>query len=195
MTTWPRLAGALILLGVLFALIWRMAVAPAVLGDFDPTEMPHRERAFLSFGNVGTAALFCVALFIIHRWHAGTPTARLAQAGAVCAAIGALAALLATIGLIWTNTAIYGLAAFVVLSGAAWAMSGYATFRRSRGVVGWTALLAGTVYALAAAAVFAGAYIVFIMTLATLPFAIALIACDPAARQPEPNAPSPSGAQ
>lgn len=186
MPTQQRLAGILVLLGIIFAVVWRVAIAPAMLGDFDPADMPHRDRAFLSIGNVGVSLLFATALWIVSRTHAGTSTERLARAAAAISAAGAAMAFVGTVGLIWSEAPIHALEAYVVCTGIAWALSGCATFLRHGGGLGWAALLTGVVYAIAAVAVFAGAFIIFIMTVAVLPFAIALIVSDSGAGELRP---------
>lgn len=180
MTTRFRLAGTLIMLGIIIAVVWRVAIAPAVLGDFDPADMPHRDRAFLSIGNIGVAILFAFAMSIISQQLEGASTERLARTASVISLGGAVMATFGTIGLIWTEAAIYGLDVYVVCTGLAWALCGYAIFQRYRGGLGWAALVTGVVYGIAAVAIFAGAFIIFIMTVAALPLAIALIVTGPA---------------
>jgi hypothetical protein len=60
--------------------------------------------------------------------------------------------------------------------GVAWAATGYAAFVAFAGPRRWAALATAVAYALAAAAIFLGAFIIFVMTIAALPFAIALVA-------------------
>jgi hypothetical protein len=174
-----RLSGWLILSGILIAVVWRVAGAPALLGDIDPETIPHRERAVLSIGNVAVALLFAGAQWSLSRLFAGGRTGRLARASAIS---GTLAAVLATVGtlhLIWSHAGVYELNGYVVLMGMAWALVGYATFAEFRGRVGAAALATGVVYLVACLAVFAGAFIIFVMTMAAAPFGIALVTAKP----------------
>jgi hypothetical protein len=187
-----RTAGFLVLAGILVAIVWRVAVAPAVLGDFDPSDMPHRDRAFLSIGNVFISLTFAAALWLIAGLLHETRFERLARLGGLfgfaAAAIGALA----TVGLVWWQAAIFGLDLYVFCMGVAWAATGYAAFVAFAGPRRWAALATAVAYALAAAAIFLGAFIIFVMTIAALPFAIALVAGGttriiPAAGPPDPR--------
>jgi hypothetical protein len=177
MTHQQRLAGLTVLAGIIFALAWRIAVAPAVLGDFDPASMPHRDRAFLSIGNVAVAALMAVALVVLLRLDMAERSRRFARAGAGLAVLGAFAALAGTVGLLWWHAAVVALSVYVLCAGTAWALIGYAMFHEYRGVVGWTALATAVVYVMAVAVIFAGGFVIFLMTVGAAPFAIGLIAC------------------
>jgi hypothetical protein len=165
-------AGALIVAGIVAAITWRLAVAPTVLGDFDPADMPHGDRAFLSIGVVMTGAAFAAAQHLLAR---RLPGLRLLRAGAWLGAAAALCAAIGAPGLTLSGAAGTLLSAYVVLMGAAWALVGFALFRAVGGGIGRAALVTGTVYALAAVAVFAGAFIIFVMSIGALPLGIALL--------------------
>jgi hypothetical protein len=174
MITHSRLTGSLILSGIIAALAWRIAVAPAVLGDFDPADMPHRDRAFLAVGNVITAGFFAVAQWFIadearHRArHLARATVSLGAAAALCAAAG-------TIGLIFTNAAQGLLVAYVLCTIAAWVCTGLAIWQTRRGAVGVTALLTAALYLVAGLAILGGARIIFLMTVSAAPIAVAML--------------------
>jgi len=193
MTSRQRLAGVLLLIGITIAVAWRTAVAPAVLGDFDPASMPHRDRAFLSIGNVGVAVLFAVALSVLAGIYVSARNRRVARAAATFASVGAVSVTVGTIGLVWWHAGIIGLWAYIVCAALAWALSGYAAFREYRGVLGWTALLTGAIYGLAMVVIFTGGFAIFIMTVGAMPFAIALIATAPASPSVSRGAPVPAG--
>jgi hypothetical protein len=160
-----------------------------MLGDFDPASMPHRDRAFLSIGNVGVAALFSFALVILARLDVGLRTRRLARAGAIVALVSLAAAVLGTVGLIWWHAAVLGIWTYAVAAGIAWALTGYAMFHEYRGVFGWTALATAIVYGLAIVAIFAGAFVIFLMTVGAAPFAIGLLIWPPGSRRPSGGSP------
>ncbi len=174
-----RLAGILLLVGMALAVVWRMAVAPAVLGDFDPAAMPHRDRAFLSVGNVGVAVLFAIAIALIATMYLSAHNRRFARAAATLAISGAILATLGTVGLIWWHAPIVCLYGYSVCAALAWVVSGYATFREYRGALAWTALVTIAIYGLAVAVILMGGFAIFIMTVGAAPFAIALLATHP----------------
>ena len=171
-----RLAGTLILTGILAAVAWRVIVAPAVLGDFDPADLAHRDRAFVSIGNVAVAVLFAFALWLIAAALHGSGKDGLLRFAVISGAAGAIAAAIGTVGLVWWHAPILLLYLYVVAMGAAWALAGFAGFRTFEGGLRWAALGTAIVYALAGLSVIAGAFIIFVMTIAAAPFGIGLLA-------------------
>ncbi len=185
-----RLAGILLLAGMAIAVVWRIAVAPAVLGDFDPASMPHRDRAFLSVGNVGVAVLFAIAISLLATMYLSAHNRHSARAAAALAISGAILATLGTVGLVWWHAPIVCLYGYGVCAALAWAVSGYATFREYRGTLAWTALVTIAIYGLAMAVILMGGFAIFIMTVGAAPFAFALLATHPQRRGAMANVPA-----
>lgn len=176
-----RLAGVLVILGILSAMVWRIGVAPAVLGSFDSSDMPHHDRAFLAIGNILVAAAFTGAIALLSGLCTAPAAQRSAHLARLCSLGAAACATLGAIGLIWWQDAVNVVILFSVLMAVAWALIGYALYQQFRGGIGWLALVTGVVYALAAAAIVAGAHVIFVMTIAVLPLAVALLVSSPAA--------------
>lgn len=171
-----RLAGILIVLGVLGAIVWRVGVAPAVLGAFDSTDMPHHDRAFLAIGNILVAAAFVGAIEVLSGLCSKPAAQRAARGARYCVLGAAICAVTGAIGLIWWQFAVNIVTLFSVLLAAAWVLIGVACYRQFGGAIGWIAVVSGVIYSVAAAAiVIADIHIVFVMTLSVLPLAICLL--------------------
>ncbi len=169
-----RQAGGAIILGILGAIVWRIVIAPAVLGDFVPADLPHRDRAFLSIGNVFVGLLFAVALAAL----SGVTrerSARLSLVSLWSAAVAAGCGVVGTAVLVFSHAGVPILYGYALFEGIAWLCGGLAIWRTCGGGVGLTGLITGLLYGAAAVAIFAGAYLIFVMTVAALPLAIALI--------------------
>jgi hypothetical protein len=185
MTSQSRPIGAFILAGVAASLIWRAGVAPAVLGKFDPADMPHRDRAMLSIGNVLTAACFAAAQRSIGRQ--ARRGQAIAAAGAWAGVAGLACALAGTAGLVLSNSANALLDLYVACTVAAWVATGVTSFRLFAGVTGLVGLLTGLLYLLAATVILAGGHVIFLMAIAAAPLAVCLLfrrPTEPARGQP-----------
>ena len=169
-----RQAGGAIILGIVGAIVWRIVVAPAVLGDFEPADLAHRDRAFLSIGNVFVGLLFALALAALSGMTRAR-SARLSMVSLWSALIAAGCGVVGTVVLIFAHAGVPILYGYALFEGIAWLCGGIAVWRCYGGGVGLTGLVTGLLYGAAAVAIFAGAYLIFVMTVAALPLAVALI--------------------
>jgi hypothetical protein len=169
-----RQAGGAIIVGIVGAIVWRLVVAPLALGDFDPSDLAHRDRAFLSIGNVFVGLLFAVALFGLSEM-TREKSERLSLTSRWSALIAAGCGVVGTAVLVVNHAGVPILYGYALFEGIAWLCGGLAIWRTRGGGVGLAGLITGLLYGAAAAAIFAGAYLIFVMTVAALPLAFALV--------------------
>ena len=168
-----RRAGGLLLAGLAASLLWRPFLAPAVLGDFDPAAMPGPQRGVLALGLLASALLAATGLACLARALRPAVVARAITAASVLAFAGT-AVLAAQIVLLLTGGATLALfTLFVVLTTSAWMLSSVALVRA--GILTWSGLLTALLSALALASLLLGAFVIFLMFLATLPLALGLL--------------------
>ena len=162
-----RPADGILLGGLAASLVWRILLAPALLGEFDSAAMPGDQRALLALG-------------LLARALQATGAGRAAAASFVGAALLAL-----QIGLLFAGGEFLGLfRVFGFLTTGAWLVAGVALLRA--GILRWSALATALLGTLALASLLVGAMIIFVMFSATLPLAVGLLL-----RRQRPPAPAP----
>jgi len=172
-----RLAGAVIIGGFVASTIWRMILAPVLLGDFNPAAMPPHRRAVLALGLLISAFITACGLAVLGHALRGTPAGRLV-AGAAYAAFAGAALLAVNIGMLLAGADFLGLfLAFAFLTTGSWIVTSVALFRD--GILRWSVLGTAILAALAMLSLVAGPMIIFIMFVATLPMAIGLLLWRP----------------
>lgn len=168
-----RSAGVLLLTGLAASLLWRMVLAPVLLGDFNSAAMPSRDRGILALGLLTSALITASGLASLA---AALRPARVGQiiTGASIAAFVGTAVLGVQIVLLLTGGNFLGLFnIFAVLTTGAWIATSIALVRA--GILKWSGMLTALLSALAMVSLLAGAFIIFIMFLATLPLTIGLL--------------------
>jgi len=172
-----RIAGAILLGGLIASLVWRMALAPALLGSFDPRDMPLHQRAMLALGLLVSALISASSLATLSRT-LGESNARRVILIAGIAAFAAAGLLAVNIVLLLAGIDFLGLfLAFAALTTGSWIAVGAALVRA--GTLKWGGLITAILSALAMATLVSGATIIFIMFIATLPMAIGLLCWRP----------------
>jgi len=168
-----RSAGVLLLTGLAASLVWRFFLAPALLGDVNSAAMPGHQRGLLALGLLASALITASGLASLA---ATLRPARVGQiiTGASIAAFVGTAVLVVQIVLLLTGGNFLGLFdIFAVLTTGAWIATSMALVRA--GILKWSGMLTALLSALAMASLLAGAFIIFIMLLATLPLTIGLL--------------------
>ena len=159
---------------VVVQIIWRMAIAPAILGNIDPSsDMPPRDRATLALGLLCGAAIMAIGMALLSRALGGTSGYALSQWAVGSASLG-LVLLATNIALLFAKSHFLGLIyVFAVLTSASWILACVSCYRAR--VLKWSALATGILAGVCGASIVSGAFIVFVMSLSLLPLAIGLI--------------------
>lgn len=176
-----RPVGGILLGGLVASLLWRILLAPALLGEFNSAAMPGDQRALLALGLLASALVAATGLATLARALRETGAGR-AVAGAAAASFAGAALLATQIALLFAGAEFLGLfQAFGFLTTGAWLVASAALVRA--GILRWVSLLTGLLSALAMVSLLAGAMIIFVMFIATLPLALGLLL-----RRPRPVA-------
>ncbi len=171
----PARVAATALIGSIVAqLVWRTAIAPALLGSIDPaSDMPPRQRATLALGLFCGAAIAAIGLALLSRALSATNGHNLSRWAAGSAILGAT--LLATnIALLFANVHFQGLfLPFALLTTGSWVTTCIACYRA--GILRWSALATAALGTLAAVGILVGTFIIFVMSLSLLPLSMGLL--------------------
>ena len=183
-----RPAGVLLLTGVAASLAWRLLLAPLLLGDVDPAAMSGHQRGLLALGLLASALITATGLARLAGALRDTGVGRVIRGATAASFLGT--ALLATqIVLLFAGSDFLGLfLGFALLTLGAWMVSSIALVRS--GLLTWTGWLTLLLSALALASLLAGAMLIFLMFLATLPLALGLLLRRPDAVAPARHAAS-----
>jgi hypothetical protein len=172
-----RLAGAILIGGFVASIIWRIILAPVLLGDFSPVAMPPHQRAALALGLLVSALVAASGLAVLAHALREAHAGRLV-AGAGYAAFAGAALLAVNIGMLSVGADFLGLfLVFAFLTTGSWIVTSVALFRD--GILHWSALGTAILAALAMLSLVTGATVIFIMFVTTLPMAMGLLLWRP----------------
>ena len=169
-----QLAATAFIGSVVVQIVWRVGIAPAILGNIDPSsDMPPRDRATLALGLLCGAVIMAIGLAFLSRALSGTISYNLSQWAVGLGTLGV--GLLATnIAMLFAKSHFLGLFyVFAVLTTASWILACISCYRAR--VLKWSAVATGILAGICGASIVSGAFIVFVMSLSLLPLAIGLI--------------------
>jgi len=168
-----RLAGAVLIGSVLATVVWRVILAPVILGDFNPANMPVHQRGILALGLLAASLITAIGLGILARALQERSMHRLVT-GACCAAFAGAALLAANIVILLAGGNFLGLFfVYALLTTGSWIATSVALFRG--GILKWSVLPTAILSVLAMLSLVTGATVIFVMFVATLPMAVGLL--------------------
>jgi hypothetical protein len=171
----PRLAGVLLIVGVLAALIYRFFIVTAILGDVNSSaSLSGYQRGMLNLGVVFAAIIVSVGLGVLLAFLRGTPTYRLALIGMACSVVASLLITLSFfLNVFSSGEDLVLFPVYILLTGVSFILFDIAFIRN--GWLKWTSVTSIVLSVLFLAILLLGIHLIFFFYLSMLPVAIGLL--------------------